>query len=65
MSAASRRAKREAPVTVHMPPPLKTAVRQVARREDRSVSMWLVRLAEKEPSVQIVLQQIEGPLANH
>lgn len=53
-----RREKREAPITVHAPKPLKLALKEVARRQDRSVSMWLLRLAEQEPSVQIVLQQI-------
>ena len=55
-----KRAKREAPITLHAHPVLKLALREVARREDRSVSTWLLRLAEREPSVQIVLQQIGG-----
>lgn len=52
------RGKREAPITMRVPPSLKLALREVARREDRSVSSWLLRLAEREPSVQIALQQI-------
>ncbi len=56
----NRREKREAPLTVHAPRPLKAALKEVARREDRSVSTWLLRLAEREPSVQIALQQIGG-----
>lgn len=52
------RGKREARITVNAPTPLKLALREVARREDRSVSTWLIRLAEQHPSVQIVLQQI-------
>ena len=55
-----RREKREAPLTVHAPKPLKLALKEVARREDRTVSTWLLRLAEREPSVQIALQQIGG-----
>lgn len=55
-----RRDKREAPVTIKMPPTLKQAIRQIAKSEDRSVSHWLMRLAERDPSVQIALQQIAG-----
>lgn len=55
-----RRDKRESPVTVRVPQALKAALKEVARREDRSVSTWLLRLAEREPSVQIALQQICG-----
>lgn len=53
-----RREKRESPITFRVPTPLKRALKEVARREDRSVSMWLLRLAEQHPSVQIALQQI-------
>lgn len=56
-----RREKREAPLTVHAPKPLKLAIKKVASSEDRSASTWLLRLAEREPSVQIALQQISGP----
>ena len=54
------REKRIAPITVHAPPLLKRAIAQVARAEDRPASRWLQRLAESHPSVQLVLQQIEG-----
>lgn len=52
------RGKREAPITLRVPPTLKLALREVARREDRSVSSWLMRKAESDPSIQIALQQI-------
>lgn len=60
-----RREKREAPLTVHAPRPMKLALKEVARREDRSVSTWLLRLAEREPSVQIALQQIGSAGSGH
>ena len=55
-----RREKRYARITVNAPPPLKKVIEQVARREDRTVSHWFLRLAERDPSVQIALQQIGG-----
>lgn len=58
------RDKRESPITLRVPTTLKLALREVARREDRSVSTWLLRLAEREPSVQIALQQIGGRIGN-
>jgi len=59
------RPKREAPITLHAPPPLKRAIKEAAKRDDRSVSHWLIRLAEKDPSVQIVLQQIGATNGSH
>lgn len=56
----SRREKREAPITLHAPPILKKALREVAAAEDRPISTWLMRLAEKDPSVQIVMKQISA-----
>lgn len=53
-----RREKRESPITLRVPTTLKRALKEVARREDRSLSHWILRLAEREPSVQIALQQI-------
>lgn len=55
-----KREKRISPLTLHAHTPLKLAIKEVARREDRSASTWLLRLAEQHPSVQIVLQQIGG-----
>lgn len=54
------RPKRESPITVHAPPDLKKAIKEVASSEDRSASTWLLRLVESHPSVQIVLQKIHG-----
>ena len=59
------RGKRLAPITLHAPTPLKLAIRQAAKREDRTVSTYLLRLAEREPTVQVFLQQIEGSVANN
>lgn len=55
-----RRDKREAPITVRVPPVLKQAIKRAAEREDRKVSHWLLRLAENHPSVQTELQLIGG-----
>jgi translation elongation factor EF-G len=55
-----RRGKREARITVNAPPMLKKAIEIAAARDDRKVSHWFVRLAERDPSVQIALQQISG-----
>jgi len=59
-----RRDKREARITVNAPPHLKQAILQAARREDRTVSHWFLRLAEQHPSVQIALQQIGARVGN-
>ena len=53
-----KRGKRESPLTVYAPRSMKLALKEVARREDRTVSTYLLRLAERDASVQIALQQI-------
>lgn len=55
-----RRDKRQARITVNSPPQLHAAIKLVAKQEDRTVSHWLLRLAERDPSIQIALQQIGG-----
>lgn len=54
------RGKRQAPITLHADERLKAAIRHLARREDRTVSSWLVHRLENDPMVQVVVQQIEG-----
>ena len=44
---------------------LKRAISEAAKREDRTVSHWFVRLAEQHPGVQIALQQIGGAGERH
>ena len=52
------RGKRQAPITLHADKALRLAVAKVARSEDRTVSSWLMRKVESDPTVQVVLQQI-------
>lgn len=52
------REKRTAPVTVHMPRPLKAAVSRLSHSDRRSISTYVVRVLEEHPTVKIVLQQI-------
>lgn len=54
------RGKRQAPITLHADEALKLALAKVARSEDRTVSSWLLRKVESDPTVQVVLQQIGG-----
>lgn len=58
------RGKREHPVSVRMPELLKLALREAASREDRTVSTFIVRMAESHPVVQIALQQIGARRGN-
>lgn len=60
-----RRGKREARITVNAPQHLKRAISEAAKREDRTISHWFVRLAEQHPGVQIALQQIGGAGESH
>jgi len=59
------REKRTAPVTVHMPTPLKAALRRLSHSDRRSVSTYVVRVLESDPTVKIVLQQIDGAGGGH
>ena len=58
----TRRGKREAPITLHAPRLLKLALREVAKAEDRPLSTWLLRKAESDPTVQVVMQQLSARL---
>ena len=52
------RGKRQVPVTLWADEALKLALAKVARSEDRTVSSWLIRKVESDPTVQVVLQQV-------
>lgn len=50
--------KRESPTTIHLYDALKAAVKEAAQKDGRTVSTWVARKLESDPTVQIVLQQI-------
>lgn len=60
-----RRDKREARITVNAPPEIKRAILEAAKREDRTISHWFLRLAEQHPGVQIALQRIGASGGGH
>lgn len=55
-----RREKRTKPRTVHMPHPLDQALQRLAHSDRRSISTYVVRVLEADPTVKLVLQQIGG-----
>lgn len=50
--------KRTKPKTVHLYPALETAIEQLRKHDDRTVSTFICRVLERDPVVQSVLQQI-------
>jgi hypothetical protein len=51
--------KRLKPVTIHMQELMKLAVERIAKNEGRTTSTWLLRKVASDPTVQIVLREIE------
>jgi hypothetical protein len=52
--------KRKSPVTIHLYDALKASVKHVADSEGHTVSTWIKRKLESDPTVRVVLKQIGG-----
>jgi hypothetical protein len=55
-----RREKRSVRKTVNLPPSIALAVAALGQHEGRTYSTVIKRILEKDPSVQIFIQRIEG-----